>query len=303
MKKIHAHGKCFDSKDFERLVIGGQNAADTIRFVVPKKFGDELDYSQWQWAIHYENKEGQGDTVALNAKISEENADNLWIDWIPTQTATQVSGKLICQLYAIKAEGDNTKRFCFHTFSIYVDEWLDPELITQTQPSLIEQALEEMAKYTQDLQNGIQAAKDAAKSEENAAKSATAAASSASAAKTSETNAKNSETNAKTSENNTRKIYEDAVELKEEYDAKVTADTNAFNANYDAKLKSFNDNASAKTNTYNTNAQNKLNEYNSNHTDKLTALNTLKTQTEEARDIAVSAKDAIFCQYSLGKSL
>ena len=292
MKKIHAHGKCFDSKDFERLVIGGQNAADTIRFVVPKKFGDELDYSQWQWAIHYENKEGQGDTVALNAKISEENADNLWIDWIPTQTATQVSGKLICQLYAIKAEGDNTKRFCFHTFSIYVDEWLDPELITQTQPSLIEQALEEMAKYNQDLQNGIQAAKDAAKSEENAAKSATAAASSASAAKTSETNAKNSETNAKTSENNTRKIYEDAVELKEEYDAKVTADTNAFNANYDAKLKSFNDNASAKTNTYNTNAQNKLNEYNSNHTDKLTALNTLKTQTEEARDIAVSAKDA-----------
>ncbi len=292
MKKIHAHGKCFDSKDFERLVIGGQNDADTIRFVIPKKFGDELDYSQWQWAIHYENKEGQGDTVALNAKISEENADNLWIDWIPTQTATQVSGKLICQLYAIKVEGDNTKRFCFHTFAIYVDEWLDPELITQTQPSLIEQALEEMAKYNQDLQDGIQAAKDAAKSEENAAKSATAAASSASAAKTSETNAKNSETNAKTSENNTRKIYEDAVELKEEYDAKVTADTNAFNANYDAKLKSFNDNASSKTNTYNTNAQNKLNEYNSNHADKLTALNTLKTQTEEARDTAVSAKDA-----------
>lgn len=80
MKKIHARGKCFDPKDFEGLVIGGQNDADTISFVIPKIFGGELDYSQWQWAIHYENKEGQGDTVALSAEQSTESSDNLWVD-------------------------------------------------------------------------------------------------------------------------------------------------------------------------------------------------------------------------------
>ena len=199
MKTIHVHGKCFDPRDFEGLVIGGQNDADTIRFVIPKVFGGELDYSQWQWAIHYENKEGQGDTVGLKAQISKENDANLWIDWTPTQTATQVSGKLLCQLYAIKVEGDNTRRFSFHSFPLYVDEWLNPELITQTDPTLIEQALEEMAKYNQDLQKGIQAAKDAAASEANAAASANEAASSASAAKTSETNAANSESSADSS--------------------------------------------------------------------------------------------------------
>lgn len=102
-----------------------------------------------------------------------------------------MSGKFTCQLYAIKVEGEKTKRFCFHTFPIYVDEWLVPELITQTDPTLIEQALEEMAKYNQNLLDGIQAAKDAAVPESNAAESAKAAASSASEAKVSETNAKN----------------------------------------------------------------------------------------------------------------
>ena len=109
MKKIHAHGKCFDSKDFENLVIGGQNDADTIRFVVPRIFAGEVDYSEWEWAIHYENKEGQGDTVALTSQQSSDNSDNIWIDWTPSQTATQVSGKLLCQLFSTRTVGEETR--------------------------------------------------------------------------------------------------------------------------------------------------------------------------------------------------
>lgn len=231
MKKIHAHGKCFDSKDFENLVIGGQNDADTIRFVVPRIFAGEVDYSEWEWAIHYENKEGQGDTVALTSQQSSDNADNIWIDWTPSQTATQVSGKLLCQLYSIRTVGEETRRFSFHTFSIYVDAWLNPIPITQALPSVMEQALEQMEKYNQDLQDAITSGKNAAVSEKNAAASAKAAALSETAAKTSETNAKTSESNSKTSETNAKKSEEAARASEESATAAAsaakTSETNA----------------------------------------------------------------------------
>ena len=231
MKKIHAHGKCFDSKDFENLVIGGQNDADTIRFVVPRIFAGEVDYSEWEWAIHYENKEGQGDTVALTSQQSSDNADNIWIDWTPSQTATQVSGKLLCQLYSIRTVGEEIRRFSFHTFSIYVDEWLNPDPITQALPSVMEQALEQMEKYNQDIQDAITAGKNAAVSEKNAAASAIAAALSETAAKSSETKAKTSESNSKTSETNAKKS-EKAARASEESataaaSAAKTSETNA----------------------------------------------------------------------------
>ena len=231
MKKIHAHGKCFDSKDFENLVIGGQNDADTIRFVVPRIFAGEVDYSEWEWAIHYENKEGQGDTVALTSQQSSDNADNIWIDWTPSQTATQVSGKLLCQLYSIRTVGEEIRRFSFHTFSIYVDEWLNPDPITQALPSVMEQALEQMEKYNQDIQDAITAGKNAAVSEKNAAASAIAAARSETAAKSSETKAKTSESNSKTSETNAKKS-EKAARASEESataaaSAAKTSETNA----------------------------------------------------------------------------
>ena len=224
MKKIHAHGKCFDSKDFENLVIGGQNNADTIRFVVPRIFAGEVDYSEWEWAIHYENKEGQGDTVALTSQQSSDNADNIWIDWTPSQTATQVSGKLLCQLFSIRTVGEETRRFSFHTFSIYVDAWLNPTPITQALPSVMEQALEQMEKYNQDLQDAITSGKNAAVSEKNAAASAKAAALSETAAKTSETNAKTSEDNAKKSEEAARSSEESAAAAAS---AAKTSETNA----------------------------------------------------------------------------
>lgn len=231
MKKIHAHGKCFDSKDFENLVIGGQNDADTIRFVVPRIFAGEVDYSEWEWAIHYENKEGQGDTVALTSQQSSDNADNIWIDWTPSQTATQVSGKLLCQLYSIRTVGEEIRRFSFHTFSIYVDEWLNPDPITQALPSVMEQALEQMEKYNQDIQDAITAGKNAAVSEKNAAASAKAAALSETAAKSSETNAKTSESNSKTSETNAKKSEEAARASEESATAAAsaakTSETNA----------------------------------------------------------------------------
>lgn len=84
---------------------------------------------------------------------------------------------------------------------------------------------------------------------------------------------------AESAKNSTKSIYDDAVELKTEYDAKVSADTTAFNNNYDSKMQAFNNNATAKTNEYNSNhsakksdydnnAQEKLKDYNDNHTSK-----------------------------------
>ena len=84
---------------------------------------------------------------------------------------------------------------------------------------------------------------------------------------------------AESAKNSTKAIYDDAVELKSEYDAKVSEDTTAFNNNYDSKMQAFNNNATAKTNEYNSNhstkksdydnnAQEKLKDYNDNHTSK-----------------------------------
>lgn len=214
MKKIHAHGKCFDPRDFEGLVIGGQNDADSIRFVVPRIFGDELDYASWLWAIHYENKDGQGDTVALTAQVSTENPSNLWIDWTPSQTATQVPGKLTCQVFALNVMGENARRFTFHTFPIYVDTWLNPDPITQALPSVMEQALEQMAQYNQDIHDAIDAVEEIKDTKEEVLAARDASSASAASAKESEDKAKASELNAKSSED-AAKSSEDAASLSE----------------------------------------------------------------------------------------
>ena len=58
MKNIHLHGKAFNDADFKGIIIGGQNQADTLRLVVPKVYGGELDLSSWSWALAYENEKG-----------------------------------------------------------------------------------------------------------------------------------------------------------------------------------------------------------------------------------------------------
>lgn len=170
MKQIHLHGKAFNNNDFKGLVIGGQTNADTIRFVIPKTFANEIDFSSddWTFSITYENKEGQGDTALLTKSLSAEGA-NIYLDWKPGQTATQVAGKLLCQIAGTKKASDEVvARFTCTPFAVYVDEWLNPDPITQTLPSVIEQALELMAEYNSDVQAAIQAGKNAAISEQNA---------------------------------------------------------------------------------------------------------------------------------------
>lgn len=180
MKSIHLHGKAFDESDFRGIVIGGQNNADTIRFVVPKIFGGELDLTTWSWALTYENETGTGDTVLLGSKPSGTDTDNLWIDWKPGSSATIMKGRLLCQLYAYNSAGSKltTKAFC-----IYISEALDPDPIVTPSPSYIEQALALMAQYNEEL--------DGVRDETEGFKNA--AANSAQAAKESETNAAESE--------------------------------------------------------------------------------------------------------------
>ena len=219
MKSIHLHGKAFDDADFRGLIIGGQNNADTIRFVVPKIYGEEVDLTSWSWALTYENEKGQGDTVLLQAIPSTRDEDNLWIDWKPSATATIEKGRLLCQLYAYNSEGN---KFTTKVFVVYVSEQLDPDPIVAPTPSYLEQALELMAQYNEELgqiRDETEGFKDAAadsaraasgsaiaaKTSETAAKSSeTKAKESETAAKTSETNAKDSETAAKTSETNAK---------------------------------------------------------------------------------------------------
>ena len=210
MKQIHIHGKVFSDYDFKNLVIGGQTNADTIRFVLPKIYADEVDFSQegWTFSITYVNKDGGVDS-ALLTKSESIQSENIYLDWTPTITATQVAGKLTCQITCTKKSVRDTElsRFTSKPFSIYVDEYLNQTPITPALPTVIEQALELMAEYNADLQNAIEAGK-------SAEADASAAAASASAALDSQNNAKTSETNAKISETNAKKSEEAALESK-----------------------------------------------------------------------------------------
>ena len=205
MKNIHLHGKAFDDADFKGIIIGGQNQADTLRLVVPKVYGGELDLSSWSWALVYENEKGTGDTVILESKASTVDSDNLWLDWKPSATATAEKGRLICQLYAYNSTGS---KFTTKPFIVYVSEMLDPDPIVTPTPTYIEQALELMAQYNEKLETIKQETSDyadAAKGSEDAAKASEEAAKrSEDAAKTSETNAANSASRASTSESNAK---------------------------------------------------------------------------------------------------
>ena len=211
MKNIHLHGKAFDDADFKGIIIGGQNQADTLRLVIPKVYGGELDLSQWSWALVYENEKGTGDTVILESKASTVDSDNLWLDWKPSATATAEKGRLICQLYAYNSTGS---KFTTKPFIVYVSEMLDPDPIVTPTPTYIEQALELMAQYNEKLETVKQETSDyadAAKGSEDAAKASEEAAKrSEDAAKTSETNAANSASRASTSESNAKTSEENA---------------------------------------------------------------------------------------------
>lgn len=250
MKNIHLHGKAFDDADFKGIIIGGQNQADTLRLVVPKVYGGELDLSSWSWALVYENEKGTGDTVILESKASTVDSDNLWLDWKPSATATAEKGRLICQLYAYNSTGS---KFTTKPFIVYVSEMLDPDPIVTPTPTYIEQALELMAQYNEKLEtvkqetsdyadaakgskNAAKASEEAAKRSEDAAKtSETNAANSASRASTSESNAKTSEENAGLSEQQIHKYLEAIAELKAQIANLTQTAENAATAAEEAK--------------------------------------------------------------------
>lgn len=221
MKQIHIHGKVFNNDDFKNLVIGGQTDADTVRFVLPATYADELDLASGDWVffITYENKEGTGDTALLK-KTQSTQSENIYLDWTPNITATQIPGKLVCQVFGIKKTLDDevASRFTCAPFAVYIDEWINPEPLIQTTPSVIEEVLEVMAEYSSEVQKAIEwghKAEDyagSASDSANAAKlSETASAESASAAKESETNAKESELNSKVSETAAAQSASDAA--------------------------------------------------------------------------------------------
>lgn len=226
MKQVHIHGKVFDDTDFKNLVIGGQNNADTIQFVLPKIYGNEIDFSSsdWIFTITYVNKEGEGDAVVLT-KSDSSKSENIYLDWKPSQTATQVEGKLTCQLSGTKknADADDVSRFTTKPFAIYVDKYLSPEPITQSLPSVIEQALEMMAEYNADVQHAIQIGEAAEENANAAAGSASDAASSASEAESSKVAAAGSALDA-------------ADSASEANDSKVAAAGSASEAEFFAKI-------------------------------------------------------------------
>ena len=332
MKQVHLHGKSFDEADFRRLVIGGQTNADTIRFVVPRRFSDELDFStdDWVFSISYENKEGQGDTVLLAKSLSSGSEANLYLDWKPSQTATQVSGKLTCQVTAVSKGPDDevVSRFTCAPFAVYVEDWIKPTPITQTQPTLIEQALEIMAEYNADIQQALESGKIAT---ENAHLSERYAKGTeggepvesgpgyqdnakyyldlAQEAKTNALDAIDARTTEKKSE------IDDYVEDKSKpaIDSYVTAKTTesqqaisayveqtskpAVDAYVEQKQTAFDQHVVGKTGEFNDNASSKTTTFNQNVTTKQNSFNTNATQkTEEAEQAIGEAKDSALAE-------
>ena len=204
MKQVHIHGKVFDDSDFKNLVIGGQTNADTIRFVIPKIYADEIDFSEsdWVFSITYVNKNGDVDSVLLDSSVSKES-ENIYLDWKPSQTASQVAGKLSCQVVCTKKSVNDAEvsRFTSKVFSVYVDRYLNQTPFESNLPTVIEQALELMAEYNADVQHAIQIGEAAEEHANAAAESASDAAKSASEANDSKIAAAGSASNAADSAN------------------------------------------------------------------------------------------------------
>lgn len=164
---IHAHvrDKTIVVDAVKRIIIGGQNGADTVRFVAQKTYAGEVDLSGWNWYLQFRNKNGDGEPVQLTKTVS---GQLIYLDWTPGTTATQVAGRMEIQLYATSG----TAKWLTAPAAIYVEEDLAPDAIAPTTPTLIEQ-------FRADLE-GLR--DDAAESEENAALSAATALSSKNAA-------------------------------------------------------------------------------------------------------------------------
>lgn len=143
MKSVKLIGKVFNERELKDVVIGGQNNADSIRFVLPKVFEEGLDLSLWTWYISYENKNGTGDNALLTATVSADGS-LLYLDWKPSTTATQVEGRLKCQVFGLSSDGNS--RFSCAPFATWVHECLEPSDITEKDPSYIEAALAVIAK-------------------------------------------------------------------------------------------------------------------------------------------------------------
>ena len=161
MKQVHLqNGKTFDSNQLNGLVIGGQNGADTIRFVIPRTYAEEVDLStdDWSFYITYENVEDESDTVLLEKSVSTQSDKNLYLDWQPGLSATRVSGKLECQVYGYRKTKDDedASRLTFAPFAIYIPRWINPTVTAEGLPTVIEQALEIMAEYNADIQQALE---------------------------------------------------------------------------------------------------------------------------------------------------
>lgn len=205
MIQVHIRDKTIVVDAVKRLVIGGQNGADTIRFVAQKVYRDEVDLSGWTWYLQFRNRNGEGESILLTKTV----ADNLlYLDWTPGTTATQVSGRMEIQLYAT----DGDAKWVTALAVIYVDENLNPDEIVPTTPTAWEQYLEileaarDAAAESEDSAELSAAAASESKtaastSATSASASASAAAASAAAALASKTAAATSETNALVSKN------------------------------------------------------------------------------------------------------
>lgn len=309
MKQVHIHGKVFDDTDFKNLVIGGQNNADTIQFVLPKIFGNEIDFSSsdWIFTITYVNKEGEGDAVVLT-KSDSSKSENIYLDWKPSQTATQVEGKLTCQLSGTKknADADDASRFTTKPFAIYVDKYLSPEPITQSLPSVIEQALEMMAEYNADVQHAIQIGEAAEENANAAAGSASDAASSASEAESSKVaaagSASEAEFFAKISERYA-KGTEDGVAVssgdgyqdnskyyKDQCNVIVESGKSDINSLATSKKSEIETLASQKTSSFDAHVNSKQTAFDSTVDEAVTQVTELVSQAESAKTLAEAAK-------------
>jgi len=234
MIDAHLRGKRIETADIKTLIIGGQTGVDGIQFVLNSTInGEDLTDLSLNWYVQFKNKYGEGGSILLTGIIE---GDLIKLPWIPGVTATQVSGNLQIQIYAMKVEDEVlTKKWVSESATIYVEENLNPSDITQAEPTLFDQYLV-LFNASKDIATA--AATAAASSENNAASSASDALASKNAAATSESNAASSASDAlasknaaATSESNAASSASDALASK---NAAATSESNAASSASDA---------------------------------------------------------------------
>ena len=135
MTDVRLNGKAIIATPIQRLIIS-TDAIDRIRFTIPRYWGGH-DLSTANWIMKFELPSGDKNGVALDIDTFESSAINLDIIWDPSGLATSESGRVRLQIQANLVDGSDLYVWQSKVTPITVDVTIPVgEVIPETQSYL-----------------------------------------------------------------------------------------------------------------------------------------------------------------------